>query len=55
MHDDLVARDFDVDQLDALWLTDITEHPTGLPQVRLTSSVSCRSREGCRYAAQVPA
>lgn len=29
VHDDLVAHDFDVDQLDRLWLTDITEHPTG--------------------------
>lgn len=29
VHDDLVERDFDVDQLDRLWLTDITEHPTG--------------------------
>jgi putative transposase len=28
VHDDLVERDFDVDRLDALWLTDITEHPT---------------------------
>ena len=27
-HDDLVERDFTVDRLDAVWLTDITEHPT---------------------------
>lgn len=28
-HDDLVARDFTADTANALWLTDITEHPTG--------------------------
>jgi putative transposase len=29
VHDDLVARDFTANSLDELWLTDITEHPTG--------------------------
>jgi transposase InsO family protein len=29
VHDDLVARDFTANDLDELWLTDITEHPTG--------------------------
>jgi len=28
-HDDLVRRDFNASALDQLWLTDITEHPTG--------------------------
>lgn len=29
VHDDLVRREFTATQLDELWLTDITEHPTG--------------------------
>jgi transposase InsO family protein len=29
VHDDLVERDFTANSLDELWLTDITEHPTG--------------------------
>ncbi|PWJ59167.1 transposase InsO family protein [Rathayibacter iranicus NCPPB 2253 = VKM Ac-1602] len=29
VHDDLVKRAFTADHLDQLWLTDITEHPTG--------------------------
>ena len=29
VHDDRVKRDFTADRLDQLWLTDITEHPTG--------------------------
>jgi transposase InsO family protein len=29
VHDDLVKRDFTAARPDALWLTDITEHPTG--------------------------
>jgi len=29
VHDDLVKREFTADHLDQLWLTDITEHPTG--------------------------
>ena len=29
VHDDLVQRDFTADGLNELWLTDITEHPTG--------------------------
>lgn len=29
VHDDLVERDFTADRLDKVWLTDITEHPTG--------------------------
>ena len=28
-HEDLLARDFTADTVNALWLTDITEHPTG--------------------------
>ena len=27
-HDDLIERDFTAERLDAVWLTDITEHPT---------------------------
>jgi transposase InsO family protein len=29
VHDDLVQRNFTASMLDAVWLTDITEHPTG--------------------------
>lgn len=29
MHDDLVRRDFTASAMNQLWLTDITEHPTG--------------------------
>ncbi len=29
MHDDLVAREFTAERLNRVWLTDITEHPTG--------------------------
>ena len=29
VHDDLVQRDFTADDVNELWLTDITEHPTG--------------------------
>ncbi|SER27464.1 hypothetical protein SAMN05421756_11186 [Microlunatus flavus] len=29
VHDDLVERAFGADEVDQLWLTDITEHPTG--------------------------
>ena len=29
VHDDLVARDFTAEAPNQLWLTDITEHPTG--------------------------
>ena len=29
VHDDLVERDFRADEIDELWFTDLTEHPTG--------------------------
>jgi transposase InsO family protein len=29
VHDDLVQRDFTADELDELWFTDLTKHPTG--------------------------
>lgn len=29
VHDDLVRRDFTAERVDEVWLTDITEHPTG--------------------------
>ncbi|MBO0607701.1 DDE-type integrase/transposase/recombinase, partial [Myceligenerans salitolerans] len=35
VYDDLVMRDFTADRLDALWLTDITEHPTAEGKVYL--------------------
>jgi len=33
VHDDLVQRDFTAQQPDQIWLTDITEHPTGQGKV----------------------
>lgn len=33
MHDDLVLWDFTAQQPDQVWLTDITEHPTGQGKV----------------------
>ncbi len=35
IHDDLVKRDFSASEPDQLWLTDITEHPTGEGKVYL--------------------
>jgi putative transposase len=37
MHDDLVQRNFTAARLDAVWLTDITEHPTVEGKVYLCS------------------
>ena len=42
VHDDLVLREFDVDELDRLWLTDITEHPTAQGKLYI-----CAVKDAC--------
>lgn len=42
VHDDLVQRDFDVDEPNTVWLTDITEHPTAEGKVYL-----CAIKDAC--------
>lgn len=42
VHDDLVQRDFAAGQLDRIWLTDITEHPTGEGKLYL-----CALKDAC--------
>jgi transposase InsO family protein len=42
VHDDLVSRQFRSHQLDRLWLTDLTEHPTGQGKLYL-----CAVKDAC--------
>jgi len=42
VHDDLVTREFTAEQLNRLWLTDITEHPTGEGKLYL-----CALKDAC--------
>ena len=42
VHDDLVRREFTADQPNELWLTDITEHPTGEGKLYL-----CAVKDAC--------
>ncbi len=42
MHDDLVRREFTADRPNELWLTDITEHPTGEGKLYL-----CPVKDAC--------
>jgi putative transposase len=42
VHDDLVERAFTAEQVDRLWLTDITEHPTGEGKLYL-----CAVKDAC--------
>jgi putative transposase len=42
VHDDLVQREFTADQLDELWFTDLTEHPTGEGKLYL-----CAFKDAC--------
>ena len=42
VHDDLVAREFTAERLNRLWLTDITEHPTGQGKLYL-----CALKDAC--------
>jgi putative transposase len=63
VHDDLVERDFTADEPNQLWLTDITEHPTGEGKVYLCAvkdvysnrivdySINSRMKSGLTVAA----
>jgi hypothetical protein len=42
VHDDLVAREFQAEQLNTVWLIDITEHPTGEGKLYL-----CAVKDAC--------
>ncbi len=42
VHDDLVTRQFAASRLNELWLTDITEHPTGEGKLYL-----CAVKDAC--------
>src|SRR3954462_13956932 len=42
VHDDLVERQFAAEQPDQLWLTDISEHPTGKGKLYL-----CAVKDAC--------
>jgi len=42
VHDDLVLRDFTAEDLDLLWFTDLTEHPTGEGKLYL-----CALKDAC--------
>jgi transposase InsO family protein len=50
VHDDLVQRNFGVDALDAVWLTDITEHPTREGKLYVCSIKDCCSNRIVGYA-----
>lgn len=50
VHDDLVGRDFTADRLDAIWLTDISEHPTGEGKLYLCAVKDVCSRRIVGYA-----
>ena len=59
VHDDLVTREFRAEALNDLWLTDITEHPTGEGKLYLCAvKDACSNRivgysMGARMAAQL--
>ena len=50
VHDDLVERAFTADQVDRLWLTDITEHPTGEGKLYLCAIKDACSRRIVGYS-----
>jgi len=50
VHDDLVQRNFRVSALDAVWLTDITEHPTLEGKLYVCSIKDCCSNRIVGYA-----
>jgi putative transposase len=50
VHDDLVQRNFRVASLDAVWLTDITEHPTAEGKLYVCSIKDCCSNRIVGYA-----
>jgi putative transposase len=50
VHDDLVRRNFTAERLDAVWLTDITEHPTAEGKLYLCSIKDLCSNRIVGYA-----
>jgi putative transposase len=50
VHDDLVRRQFHAEQPDEIWLTDITEHPTGEGKLYLCAIKDVCSRRIVGYA-----
>ena len=50
VHDDHVNRDFHADGLDEIWLTDITEHPTGEGKLYICAVKDVCSRRIVGYA-----
>ena len=50
VHDDLVERCFGADELDQLWLTDITEHPTSEGKLYLCAVKDACSRRIVGYS-----
>jgi transposase InsO family protein len=50
VHDDLVQRRFRTDRPDAVWLTDITEHPTAEGKVYLCAIKDCFSNRIVGYS-----
>lgn len=50
VHDDLLQRDFTAEALDVVWLTDITEHPTGEGKLYLCAIKDACSRRIVGYA-----
>jgi putative transposase len=50
VHDDLVRRNFHAEQPDRIWLTDITEHPTGEGKLYLCAIKDVCSRRIVGYA-----
>ena len=50
VHDDLVQRNFTTDRPDAVWLTDITEHPTGEGKLYVCAIKDCFSNRIVGYS-----
>jgi len=50
VHDDLLGRDFTAGALNAKWLTDITEHPTGEGKLYLCAIKDCASNRIVGYS-----
>ena len=50
VHDDLVRRDFSAQQPNQLWLTDLTEHPTGEGKLYLAAVMDVFSKRIVGYA-----
>ena len=54
VHDDLVKRDFTADDVNELWLTDITEHPTDEGKLYLCAIKDVFSGRIVGYSMRLP-